>query len=161
MLYPTRRSLAVLLLLAFPAASPAPAAATPAPQDPGKEKEPVYRDYRGVRLGMTAAEARKALGDPADKGDAQDFYTFSDEESAQIFYGADKKVYAVSVYYTGKMDKAPTARAVLGADLEARPDGSMHRKVDYAKAGYWVAYSRTPGDSPLITVTMQASHKAP
>ncbi len=25
----------------------------------------------------------------------------------------------------------------------------------YPQAGYWVAYSRTPGDSPLVMITMQ------
>lgn len=152
----TRRVLTLSLLAAFSAAQ-MPARA----QDAGKEKEPVYKAYKGVRLGMTADEARKALGNPADKGDTQDFYAFSDDESAQIFYGPDKKVYAVSVYYTGKGDKVPACKAVLGTEVEAQADGSLHRKVDYAKAGYWVAYSRTPGDSPLTTVTMQASHKAP
>src|SRR5688572_26116898 len=32
-------------------------------------QQPVYRDYRGVHLGMTAVEARAKLGEPAMKSD--------------------------------------------------------------------------------------------
>jgi outer membrane protein assembly factor BamE (lipoprotein component of BamABCDE complex) len=151
--YQFRRSLSVFLLLALCSA----AAATPM-QNTGGEKEPVYQSYKGVKLGMTADEVRKALGSPENRGDTQDFYSFSDDESAQVFYDADKKVYAVSVFYTGGKS-VPTAKAVLGAEAEPKPDGSAHRMVEYPKAGYWVAYSRTAGDSPLITVTMQKRPK--
>lgn len=155
-----------LILLAFAlvalaasahAFAPGQSAARPAAQAglsarPGDELPP-YQEYKGVRIGMPVEEARKKLGVPTDKGDTQDFYALSDNESAQVFYD-NGKVQAVSVIYTGSPAAAPTARSVLGTDLEARADGSMHRKVDYPKAGYWVSYSRTAGDSPLITVTM-------
>ena len=36
-------------------------------------QQPLYREYRGVRLGMTATEARAKLGEPAMKSDEQDF----------------------------------------------------------------------------------------
>jgi outer membrane protein assembly factor BamE (lipoprotein component of BamABCDE complex) len=158
MFHSKRRSLTLCLLLVLSCA----AAAVAAPlqqQDASRDREPLYKGYKGVRLGMTADEVRKALGDPASKGDTQDFYSFSDDESAQIFYGRDKKVYAVSVFYVGKGERVPTPKTVLGAEIEAQPDGSMHRKVDYSKAGFWVAYSRTSGEAPLTTVTIQASHK--
>jgi hypothetical protein len=117
---------------------------------------PPYHEYKGVRIGMTADEARKKLGDPSDKGDKQDFYAFSDgNEMAQIFYDAEKKVFALSVIYMSSARGAPTAKSVLGVDLEPKPDGSIHRKIDYPKAGFWVAYSRSQGDAPMVTVTMQ------
>ena len=125
-------------------------------QKPDKEKEgPPFREYKGVRIGMAADEARKMLGDPADKGDQQDFYSFSDNETAQIFYDPQKKVFAISVIYDGAGSGVPTAKAVLGTDIEAKADGSMHQRVDFPKANCWVAYSRTGGDSPLVTVTLQ------
>ena len=52
-------------------------------------------------------------------------------------------------------DKAPAPKAVLGAELTANPDGRIYRLVRYPKVGYWVSYSRTAGDSPLVTVMMQ------
>ena len=39
-------------------------------------QQPLYREYRGVRLGMTAADERAKLGEPAMKSDEQDFYVF-------------------------------------------------------------------------------------
>lgn len=153
MLKLTRRYLTLsLLALSVAALAAAPAAA----QKSGDEKDqPPFHEYKGVRIGMAAEEARKLLGNPADKDDKQDFYSFSDSETAQIFYDAQKKVYAISVVYIGAGARVPTAKAVLGTDIEARPDGSMHQRLDFPKARCWVAYSRTSGDSPLITITLQ------
>ncbi|HVF57243.1 MAG TPA: hypothetical protein VM934_13900 [Pyrinomonadaceae bacterium] len=119
------------------------------------EEQPPYQEYKGVRIGMSADEARKKLGRPTDKGDQQDVYVFNDNESAQIYYDGSKTVFAVSVMYTGQGIVVPTAKAVVGSDVEARPDGSMHKMVSYPKAGFWVSYNRTAGDSPLTIITMQ------
>ena len=117
--------------------------------------EPLYKDYRGVTIGMTADEARQKLGEPADKSDAQDFYNFSDTESAQIFYDASRRVMAVSAHYVGLTATTPTAKAVFGADVQPRADGSVYQLVKYPRAGYWVSFSRTAGEMPVITVSMQ------
>ena len=138
------------------AANRAPATAAAPAADDDKKNQPPYHEYKGIRIGMTADEARKKLGDPADKGDKQDFYSFADgNEMAQIFYDAEKKVFAVSVIYMNGGGAVPTAKAVLGDEVEAKPDGSVHRRVYYPKAGFWVSYSRTQGDAPMVTVTMQ------
>lgn len=147
----TRRTLSLAALVAFLLCLPVVSASA---QNTIEDKEPAYREYKGVRIGMTADEARKKLGEPTDKDDKQDFYSFNDNESAQVFYDGEKKVYAISVIYLGG-GSVPTAKTVFGSDLEVKPDGSMHGRIDYPKAGYWVAYSRTGGSSPLITVTMQ------
>lgn len=153
MLHTTKRVLTSSLMLAALAFA-LPASAAQSGAGAAKEKEePPFHEYKGVRIGMTADEARKKLGDPTDKGDTQDFYAVGDKETVQVFYDAEKKVHALSIIYMG--GDAPAAKAVLGADVEAKPDGSMHRRVDYPKAGFWVAYSRTGGDSPLVTITMQ------
>jgi hypothetical protein len=44
---------------------------------------------------------------------------------------------------------------VLGAELQARDDGSMYELKRYPDAGYWVSYNRTAGDKPIVTITMQ------
>jgi hypothetical protein len=115
---------------------------------------PVYADFKGVHIGMTADEARQKLGAPQEKGDEQDFYSFNDKNTAQVYYDKSKKVYAVSVAYIGT-DGAPAPKAIVGSEVETKPDGSMYKMVRYPKAGYWVSYSRTPGSDPLVTVTMQ------
>lgn len=117
------------------------------------ELKPLYVDYKGVRIGMGAEEVRKKLGEPKDKSDAQDFYMFSDKESAQFYY--DKgKVMAVSVNYLD-LKAAPLPKIVLGVDVEPKADGAMYKLIRYPDAGYWVSYNRSAGDDPLITVTMQ------
>jgi hypothetical protein len=52
-------------------------------------------------------------------------------------------------------DKAPAPSAVVGSDIEARPDGSLYQMVRYPKAGYRVSYSRTAGNSTIVSVMMQ------
>jgi hypothetical protein len=116
---------------------------------------PVFHDYKGVTLGMTTDEARKKLGTPSDKDDQQDFFVFNEKESAQVFYDKTHKVMALSINYLGEGGSAPLPKAVLGTDIETKPDGSMYQLVRYPKAGCWVSYSRTGGEAPLVTVTMQ------
>ncbi len=120
-----------------------------------EDDQPVFREYRGVQIGMTTEETRKKLGNPRDKGDEQDFYIFSDRETAQIVYDKAHKVAVMSVDFSSAGPDVPTPKTVVGLELDAKPDGSMYKMIRYAKAGYWVSYNRTAGDSPLITITIQ------
>jgi outer membrane protein assembly factor BamE (lipoprotein component of BamABCDE complex) len=119
-----------------------------------KADKPVYHDYKGVELSMTQDEVRKKLGSPKDKDDTQDFYIFSDKETAQVFY-QQKKVIAVSVSYMGNKAGAPEVKSVLGADVQPAADGRIYKMVRYPEAGFWVSYSRISGEEPMVTVTMQ------
>lgn len=121
----------------------------------GGDDTPLFHEYRSVRIGMTAEEVRKKLSKPNDKSDEQDFYIFSDDESAQVFYDKSRTVFAISVNFLNGARDLPTAKAIFGTDLTAKPDGSMYKMVRYPKAGCWVSFSRTAGDSPLTTVTLQ------
>jgi hypothetical protein len=115
---------------------------------------PVFSEYRGVKIGMSAEEARSKL-DRLKKGDGGDFLVYSEHEAAQIYYDESGKVSAISIDYFGKQNGAPTPEAVLGAGLQAKPDGSMYQLNRYPAAGYWVSYNRTAGDKPIVTITMQ------
>lgn len=143
-----------------PSEAPAPSATQVASAPAGETVaakaaiEPLYREYRGVTLGMSAADVRAKLGKPAEKSDVMDFYVFNERERARVYY-TDGKASAVIATYIGKDAAAPAPASVLGAEIEAKPDGSMYRMTPYPQAGYWVAYSRTPGDSPLVMITMQ------
>jgi len=118
------------------------------------EDDPVFQEYRGVKIGWLADEVRKKLGSPANKGDEQDFYIFGEKETAQVLY--DKgQVTAISIDFMNGAKEVITPQQVFGADIEAKPDGSKYRLVRYPKAGYWVSYSRTAGETPIITVTIQ------
>lgn len=115
---------------------------------------PVFAEYKGVRLGMTAAEARATLGEPRFKADDQDFYVFSDSETAQICYDVALKVKTISIDYLGGVG-APDYRSVVGADIDTRADGSLYKLVRHDKLGYWVSYHRTAGQVSTVTVTIQ------
>jgi hypothetical protein len=121
----------------------------------GGDDGPLFQEYRSVRIGMTTDEVRKKLSDPTDKSDEQDFFIFSDNESAQVFYDKSRKVFAISVNFLNGARDMPTPKNVFGSDLPAKSDGSMYKMVRYPKAGCWVSFSRTSGNAPLTTVTVQ------
>ena len=123
---------------------------------PAGDDEPVFHEYRGVKIGWLADEVRKKLGNPANKGDEQDFYIFGEsKETCQVLYDKARKVTAISIDFMNGASEVITPQQVFGADVEAKPDGSKYKLVRYPKAGFWVSYSRTAGDSPIITVTIQ------
>lgn len=122
----------------------------------GGDEAPVFQEYRGVQIGWLADDVRKKLGNPADKGDEQDFYVFGDKETCQVLYDKEtRKVTAISVDFLNGASGVITPQQVFGSDIESKPDGSKYKLVRYPKAGYWVSYSRTAGDTPIVTITMQ------
>ena len=124
-------------------------------QRKAEDDSSVFRDYRGIQLGMLADEVRKKLGDPRDKGDEQDFFIFSETETAQIVYDKTHKVVTISADFLTAGTTVPTAKQIFGAEVEAKADGSCYKMVRFPKAGYWLSYNRTSGNSPLTTVTLQ------
>jgi hypothetical protein len=84
------------------------------------EPMPVFTGYKGIQIGMSAEDVRQKVDSLKQKGDAQDFFVFSEVETAQVFYDQDKKVKAVSVDYLGKDSNAPSPKDVLGEDLQSR-----------------------------------------
>jgi hypothetical protein len=120
------------------------------------DAEPGFREYKGVQIGWLAEDVRKKLGTPTDKGDEQDFYVFNEKETAQILYDkATHKVTAISVDFMNGATGVITPQQVFGADIETKADGSKYKMVRYPKVGYWISYSRTAGDTPIVTVTIQ------
>ncbi len=123
----------------------------PAPED----GQPTFQEFRGVRIGMAADEARKKLGTPKDKSAAEDFYVFNDNENAQVLYDKTGTVSTISINYLSAASGIPTAKDVLGSEAEAKADGAVYKMVRYPKAGYWIAYSRTAGSDAMVTITIQ------
>ncbi len=123
---------------------------------------PVLQNYKEVKIGMTADDVRDKLGKA--KIDNKDgfFYQIDDDELAQIRLDKDKKVRLIAITYMSDNKNAPKFEDVFGTDVKAEPnaDGKIYKLVRYPEAGYWVAYSRTAGDKPTVTVTMQKMRKA-
>jgi hypothetical protein len=122
---------------------------------------PTFKHYKGVRIGMSADEVRQKLGTPELKDKSEDLFLISDLEMAQVVYDKDGKVSAVSITYSNKNEAAPTARSVLGEEVAAGADGRVYKLVRYPTAGYWVAYSRTAGEAPIVSVTMKKMRVIP
>src|SRR5687768_15976119 len=87
---------------------------------------PIFTDYRGVKIGMSADEVRSKL-DRVKKGDKQDFLVFSEREQAQIYYDDKGKVTAISIDYFDPSN-APAPDAVLGAAIQAKDDGRSEER---------------------------------
>ena len=118
----------------------------------GQAQQPFYREYRGVRLGMTATETRAKLGEPSMKSDDQDFYVFTANETTQIVY-ENQKVVTISTDYTNGVG-APNYKSVVGEGLLERPDGSLFRMVMYTPQRFWVSYNKSASVVPVVTVTI-------
>lgn len=115
--------------------------------------QPLFREYRGVRLGMTAEEARAKLGLPAMKSDEQDYYVLSANETAQVVYDAAQEVVTISIDFSGGVG-APDYKSVVGDGLLQRPDGSLFRMVRYNSERFWVSYNKSASVVPVVTITI-------
>ncbi len=151
----TVMTLGLLSLVQARAQRPSAKSAQGAQPPAAQIEEPLLREYRGVQIGMSADQARQKLGAPRETSDRQDFFVFSEAESALVYYDAQRKVMAVSANFLGETAAAPAHEKVFGSPAELKADGSIYKLVRYQRAGYFVVYSRTAGDSPLVTVTMQ------
>jgi hypothetical protein len=126
------------------------------------DDDPVILEYRGIQIGWLADEVRKKLGTPVDKGEEQDLYVFNEKEMCQVIYDkTTRKVTAISVDFQNGANNPITPQQVFGSDIEAKSDGSKYRLVRYPKAGFWVSYNRTAGETPMITITLQKLQTAP
>ena len=115
--------------------------------------QPIFREYRGVRLNMSMEDARAKLGDAVLRSDELDYFVISPTETAQIAYKA-RKVSTISVDYTGGVG-APDFMSVVGTTLLERPDGSVYRMIEYQAEGFWVSYNRSAGPAQTVTITLQ------
>jgi hypothetical protein len=70
-------------------------------------------------------------------------------------------VTAISVDFINGASNPITPEQVFGSDIETKSDGSKYKLVRYPRAGYWVSYNRTAGNSPMITITMTQIQKVP
>lgn len=118
---------------------------------------PQWQDYKGVKIGMPAAEAQAKLGTPMAQDKDGLFYAFSEFESAQVIFDAQQKVRVISVMFAGGHPNPPSFESVFNKEEKVEPNaaGGIYKLIRYPEAGFWVSYSRLAGDKPLVTVTIQ------
>jgi hypothetical protein len=122
---------------------------------PSSIHQPVASVYKEVKIGTTADEVRELLG-KAKIDDKDGFFYDRDSELVQIRLDENGKVRLIAVTYAAKSLSAPKYADIFGDEpATAKPDGSIYKLVRYPEAGYWVAYSKTGGSEPTVTVTMQ------
>lgn len=117
-------------------------------------QQPLYTEFRGVRLGMTPEEVREKLGSPILKDAEMDYYVLSDTMTAQVVFDSAHKARMISVDYANGAG-APDYRSIVGQELTTRPDGSAYSMVRYESRGFWVSYSKTAGPMSVVTITIQ------
>ena len=116
--------------------------------------EPTFKDYKGVRIGMSAHEVAEKLGEPEVKDENEAVFLISDFEMVQVHYDIAGGVKAISITYSAEHPNPPTVLVVLGEDVAPYADGRIYKLIRYPELGYWVAYSRTAGEPPVVSVTM-------
>lgn len=118
---------------------------------------PAFQAYKNVKLGMTADEVKTTLGKPETESAEELYYTFGEDESAQIMMDKDKKVRVISLTYSENNKNAPKFEDVFGPNekKEPKPDGSIYKMVRYPEAGFWVAYSGSVNGDSVVSITLQ------
>ena len=148
-------ALVVVTSMGFIFAANVPAQKTRAvAADTSVVQQPLYTEFRGVKLGMTPEEVRLKLGNPVLKDAEMDYFVLSDSLSAQVVYDATHKARMISADYANGAG-APEARAVVGPELITKADGSAYAMVRYASLGFWVSYNRTADPMVIVTITIQ------
>ena len=117
-------------------------------------QQPLYTEFRGVKLGMTPEAVREKLGTPVLKDAEMDYYVLSDTVTAQVVYDKTSKARMITVDYANGTG-APDSRAVVGPDLVTKADGSAYAMVRYESLGFWVSYNRTAAPVTIVTITIQ------
>lgn len=121
---------------------------------------PVWQNYKGVVLGMTAAEVRQKLGAPKSGNEADFFYIFSETETADIIFSGEK-VTTISVSFTEEHANPPKFEDVFSKSVKAepKPDGAIFKKVDYPDAGFWISYNRMAGEKAMVMIVITSTKK--
>lgn len=125
-----------------------------APAAHGQERAGMS-SYRGVEIGASKESARSKLGKVKDEFSEEDDFVLSDDETARVFYTEKKTVKAIVITYTGKIEQAPAPKEVLGEEAAPAENGSVYKLIRHPDRGFWISYSRSAGDKPVIMITLQ------
>lgn len=118
---------------------------------------PYVHDLRGISIGMEPDEVLEKLGKPRVSDNAGMLFSFSNKEMVQIGIGPKGKVRTIALIFEKSTEDTPDLEDIFGPTAEAtvNEDGSVYKMVRYEKQGFWLAYNRSGGKTPMTTVTMR------
>lgn len=118
---------------------------------------PYVHDLRGISIGMEPDEVLEKLGKPKVSDNAGMLFSFSNKEMAQIGIGPKGKVRTIALIFEKSTEDTPDLEDIFGPTAEAtvNEDGSVYKMVRYEKHGFWLAYNRSGGKTPMTTITMR------
>jgi len=122
-------------------------------QDPAPAPEKVMREFRGVSLGMSRDEVRKALGNSSSSTDTSEDYKFDGENILTVHYD-NGKVKAIQIaFYEDK--NIPDWKEVVGdAEISESESGAKHARKVVAANNFWVSMWRNKdGSMTRITIS--------
>ena len=120
----------------------------------------IIKEYRGVFIGTDRDQVHQKLGKPKNEYPGEDDFDVSETESVRVFFDDAKKVKAIVITYSGKLDAAPKPNDVIGEPIEPRADGGMYKMVRVEDKGFWVSYVKTAGENPSVMITVQSLGKS-
>lgn len=121
-------------------------------QQPGPKSQKVMREYHGVKLGMTDAEVRAAVGKPKTDGKDRDEYELKDDGSLTIHYD-NGKVKAIQLYFANAKNAPPWPEVVGETEIIQNENGSKHARVVVPEERFWVAMFQNK-DQSMTTITI-------
>ncbi|MEP7337660.1 MAG: hypothetical protein ABI977_07925 [Acidobacteriota bacterium] len=110
------------------------------------------REYRGVRLGMTDAEVRAAVGKPKTDSKDRDEYELKDDGSLTIHYD-NGQVKAIQLYFANPKNAPPWPEVIGDAEIVQNENGSKHARVVVSEEHFWVTMFQNK-DQSMTTITI-------
>jgi hypothetical protein len=129
-------------------------------QQPGQEQNAkaeaeapkVMREFRGVKLDLTSAEVRAALGKPETASDNREEYKLNGDGLLTIHY-QDGRVRTIQLYFTDPRSAPSWAEVVGDAEIVQNESGSKHARAAVSEENFWVTMFQSK-DQSVTTITI-------
>ncbi|HYE73963.1 MAG TPA: hypothetical protein VEF04_11565 [Blastocatellia bacterium] len=152
--------LSLFLVPAVYAQTPAASEAKPVTQEQTPSSQstqpalPVLRQYRGVKLNMTADEVKAAMGQPVRSNKDQEEYKLSGDDLMTVHYDTQGKVKTIQLYFSDA-SHAPGWKEVIGdAEIQQNASGSRFARVTVPAENFWVTmFQSQNGTVTTITIS--------
>lgn len=112
----------------------------------------IMRDYKGVRLGMKAAEVEATLGKPENKTDTSEEFKIGDDDTLTVHYDGEV-VKAIMLYFVDSKNVPAWDQVVGKAEIKEQGNGAKVARVEVSEEKFWVSMYRNK-DGSMVTITI-------